>query len=277
MMSNFIIILFFLCLICLMIGFIRPELVIRWGEKRDRKRVLIYYGIGLILIFVLFGVTLPKDSNTSTSTKDTMINNEKIKQANKKKEEEEKLIIKNLQEKYKPILESGKDYSNMTNEEGDIAVEMISKWYMLDDNFKMTYQNNKDNIEKSIQSYNDKKLAEAKEKRKAEEAVAYDTGITYEQLARTPDDYKGKKAKFTGKVIQVMEGNGETDLRVAVNGNYDTILLVAYNPKIVGVRILENDNITVKGVSKGIYTYNSTIGGKISIPLLLGDKIELNQ
>lgn len=36
---------------------------------------------------------------------------------------------------------------------------------------------------------------------------------------------------------------------------YDTILYVVYEPKISSTRILENDSVIVKGVSKGIYTY----------------------
>ncbi|MBJ8206509.1 hypothetical protein JDS91_36000, partial [Bacillus cereus] len=79
-------------------------------------------------------------------------------------------------------------------------------------------------------------------------------GITYDQLARTPDEFKGKKAKFTGKVLQVMEGKGETQLRVAVNGNYDKVLYVVYKSDILNSRVLEKDNVTVKGKSAGIYT-----------------------
>lgn len=66
-------------------------------------------------------------------------------------------------------------------------------------------------------------------------------------------------------------------MRIAVNGNYDTILYVAYDSKISSVRILENDNVTVKGVSQGIYAYTSTSGRKISIPLLKVDEITLNK
>jgi membrane protein involved in colicin uptake len=79
--------------------------------------------------------------------------------------------------------------------------------------------------------------------------VAYNTGITYSQLARTPDKYKGKKVKFTGTVIQVMEGSGETQLRVAVNDNYDRILLVSYDSNITSTRVLEDDTVTLKGVN----------------------------
>ncbi len=119
---------------------------------------------------------------------------------------------------------------------------------------------------------------EAADAKKAEEdRIGYDTGITYDQLARTPNDYKGKKAKFTGKVVQAIEDDKETDLRIAVNGDYDNILYVSYNPNITSVRILEKDNVIVKGVSQGIYSYKSTLGSKISIPLLIADSIDINK
>lgn len=103
----------------------------------------------------------------------------------------------------------------------------------------------------------------------------YNTGITYEQLARTPDDYKGKNITLTGKVIQVVEGDDETDLRVAVDGNYDNVVMVGYDPDIMnGSRILENDKITFYAESLGTTTYKSTMGGKITVPLALAKKID---
>lgn len=118
--------------------------------------------------------------------------------------------------------------------------------------------------------------AKAASDKAAADKVAYDTGITYAQLARTPDNYKDKKVKFTGTVVQVVQGDNETDLRIAVNGSYDNILYVAYDPKISSTRILQNDQVTIKGVSQGIYTYKSTLGGNISIPLVLVDIITIN-
>lgn len=118
---------------------------------------------------------------------------------------------------------------------------------------------------------------EAEEAAALEEAKAkagYETGITYDQLARTPDDYKGELVKFTGKVIQVLEGDEEIDIRLAVDKNYDTVLFCAYDPQIVSSRILENDIITIYGVSGGLYSYQSTFGGKITIPSVLIEKID---
>lgn len=110
----------------------------------------------------------------------------------------------------------------------------------------------------------------------AEDAKGYETGITYDQLARIPEDFKGKKVKFTGKVLQVMEGSIASDpaIRLAANKNYDTVIYGKYPSKIISSRILEDDMITIYGTSYGLQSYQSTLGGTITIPYVYIDKIE---
>ena len=116
--------------------------------------------------------------------------------------------------------------------------------------------------------------AEESSRKAEEEKHAYDTGITYDQLARTPDQYKGKKVKFTGKVLQVLEDDDEIQIRLAVNSNYDTVLLCAYEPGLVSSRILEDDVITIYGVSVGLFTYTSSFNVPITIPAVWIEKID---
>ncbi len=108
-----------------------------------------------------------------------------------------------------------------------------------------------------------------------EEAKGYETGITYDQLARTPDDYIGKKVKFSGKVVQVLEGDDTVDIRLAVNSDHNTILYGVYDKKITSSRVLEDDIITVYGTSLGTISYKSTFGGTITIPGIVVSKIEM--
>ena len=116
--------------------------------------------------------------------------------------------------------------------------------------------------------------AEEEAAKAAEEAAGYETGITYDQLARTPDDYVGKKIKFNGKVVQVMDGGDTIQIRLAVGGNYDTILYCEYDADIVSSRVLEDDWITVYGISYGLISYESTLGGQITIPAAVIEKID---
>ena len=116
----------------------------------------------------------------------------------------------------------------------------------------------------------EKEAAEAE----AKEKEGYNTGITYNQLSRTPDTYKNEKVKFYGKVLQVIEANDETQLRIATNGSYDDVILVVYSSSIVSSRVLVDDYITIYGYSMGLHTYKSTLGGDITIPLILVVKID---
>ncbi|GGA65188.1 hypothetical protein [Ornithinibacillus halotolerans] len=71
-----------------------------------------------------------------------------------------------------------------------------------------------------------------------------------------------------------MEGDGYTQIRFAVNDNYDTVIFAEFDASIVESRILEDDYITIMGVSAGLMTYESTMGGNITIPSVIIDKIE---
>lgn len=118
-----------------------------------------------------------------------------------------------------------------------------------------------------------KKQAEEKAK-KEEEAKGYDTGITYENLARTPNDYKGKKVKFKGEVIQVIRGTTVDEYRIKVEDDYKKVLYVTYI-NLTGTNILEEDKVILMGISEGEITYKSTMGGNITIPSVKAKSIEV--
>ncbi len=101
--------------------------------------------------------------------------------------------------------------------------------------------------------------------------------VSYDNLARNPDDYEGELVQNSGRVIQVVDGETEVNLRIATaSDGYDDVVLVYYDPSIVDSRILEDDNVTYYGRSKGLYTYESTMGGEITVPLVQIHKITRN-
>lgn len=117
--------------------------------------------------------------------------------------------------------------------------------------------------------------AEAQRKaREQQEKQGYDSGITYSQLERTPDEYEDKKIKFKGKVIQAIHGEENiTQLLIAVAPYYEKTLWAVFKNDITPSRVLKGDIITVYGIAKGIYTYES-VGGVVSIPLMKAEKID---
>lgn len=106
---------------------------------------------------------------------------------------------------------------------------------------------------------------------------AYRWDVTYDNLARTPDDFIYQKVALYGRVVQVMEGDGTTQLRVAVNDDYNSVVLVEYDSSISSMRVLEDDYVDMYGTSAGLLTYSSTMGGEITIPALLVNIIEIRQ
>ncbi|WP_215831854.1 hypothetical protein [Pelorhabdus rhamnosifermentans] len=52
--------LFLLSLLILIVGIFKPTAVIRWGTVRNRKRVLLTYGITTFVLMMLVGITAPK-------------------------------------------------------------------------------------------------------------------------------------------------------------------------------------------------------------------------
>lgn len=154
------------------------------------------------------------------------------------------------------------------NEELKKKIDLAKPWFEMEEKERKE----KEAKLKSEKEAKEKKLAEEKEKQAKQ---GYNTGITYEQLARTPDKLMGRAVKFHGKVIQIIEGDTEVQMRLAVNDDYDKILYCAISKdNLKGTRILENDKITIYGVSTGLITYDSTMGGKISIPGVLIEKYE---
>lgn len=105
---------------------------------------------------------------------------------------------------------------------------------------------------------------------------------TYEQMARNPENFKGTNVKVTGEVIQALYGSEGIDLRVNITkeGDYATYytdtIYVVYYPEEGEDKILEDDIITIYGTAQGDYTYTSTLGGPITLPLVYGKYIEIN-
>ncbi|WP_233054959.1 transcriptional regulator [Lacticaseibacillus paracasei] len=114
-----------------------------------------------------------------------------------------------------------------------------------------------------------------KAKAAEDEKNKYNSGITYDQLARNPEQNEGEYVKFTGKVLQVQEDGNDTTLRVAIDGDYDHVIMVTYNLLFTpDSHILEDDKITFYGQSKGRTTYEATSGRNITVPLVDADKID---
>ena len=104
--------------------------------------------------------------------------------------------------------------------------------------------------------------------------------VSYSELARNPDSYTGTYVYFTGRVIQVLESSYGNTVHYRINvtndgwGYYDDTVYVEYEPK-GSSRILEDDMVTFYGEYYGLYTYESVLGAKITIPAVVAEYIDL--
>ncbi len=133
----------------------------------------------------------------------------------------------------------------------------------------------------SKEAQDSKNEAEARATQKAQEEKAAKEAedknpdtypvIAYEEMARNGNNHKLEKLQITGKVIQVSDyDTGGAMLRVATNGSYDDVYIVQV-PKEAweSHRLLDDDVITFYGKVYGLYSYQSTMGCKITVPALI--------
>ena len=127
----------------------------------------------------------------------------------------------------------------------------------------------------------DAKAEKEKAKKAKKDYIASCKTYKYKDIARNPDKYYGKRAKFKGEVVQVIEGYLDITLRVDVTkgkyGIYTDTMYVVYTPKSsTESRILEDDIITIYGELAGIETYETVMGAKVSIPRIDAEYITIN-
>ena len=101
-------------------------------------------------------------------------------------------------------------------------------------------------------------------------------------MARNPDKYKNDSFTFTGEVIQVLDDDYYTILRINVtpytvgsSTYYEDTIYAKVHLEDGADRILEDDIITFWGSCSGLITYESIFGQQISIPGMCIDYYEI--
>lgn len=103
----------------------------------------------------------------------------------------------------------------------------------------------------------------------------YASDISYDDLARNPENNKGKKLTLSGTIIQVIEGTDYSQYRLAMDDDYDRIVFIEIPKSLLSSRILNNDIVTIYGKSYGTIGYESTLSGNITVPAIAVDKFEI--
>ena len=127
--------------------------------------------------------------------------------------------------------------------------------------------------ERKAQEEAERQRLEEEEKAK-QEAEKYNTGLTYEDLARNPEQNIFKCVKFQGRVVQVINGDNFNQYRLAVNDDYDQVILIEIDKsKLTNGNILEDDYITIEGASMGEVSYKTVLGATRTIPYVLVNNV----
>lgn len=104
--------------------------------------------------------------------------------------------------------------------------------------------------------------------------------LSYDDLARNPDSHKGQVVHFKGKIIQVIDDDTLTQYRISVTptsyGSWDNPVYVTFKTDSNN-RFLEDDVVEFWGTSVGTITYESTMGGNITIPAVMAEYMQLSQ
>lgn len=237
-------------------GFLAASVGVIWFiasifTKQSFKKPLVTIAAGFVMFIVGVSIDVNNDepaektsAESSQSVKDSNEEDSASVAESKKKEEDKKAEAEAILAEEKAKAESE---STLAEEEAKAESESIAA----------------------------EEEAAAKAEAELNDPSTYKSDVTYEQIARTPDDYLLEKVKFSGKVVQVMEGEDTINqLRVAINDDYDNIMLVEYEKDILDSRVLEDDYINIYGFSAGVITYESTMGGNITIPAISANMIE---
>ncbi|AGM98646.1 hypothetical protein Javan271_0002 [Streptococcus phage Javan271] len=84
------------------------------------------------------------------------------------------------------------------------------------------------------------------------------------------------KVQVTGTVIQALKSNEGMNLRLAINDDYDKVVLITIENSDYQDVIAEDDNVTVYGLNAGLTTYKTVMGNEQTIPAMLGTNYTVN-
>lgn len=242
-------------------------------RKKPKKKTVIVLIAFFALFWIGMAISFSKEETVTKAEYDELVS--ELKNVNLKlsqKSEEYDALL----EEYTELQENAASFMQLTEDEQAAELARAEQERIEAEQAAQAAQEEADRIaaEKAAEEEAQRQAEEAS--RLAEEAKGYETGITYEDLSRSPDDYIGQKVKFTGTVVQIMESSYQNIMRLATSDYYEDIIYGTYDPDILDVRLLEDDNITIYGTAQGIETYEAVLGNTISLPKVSVDRIELN-
>ena len=223
------------------------------------KKVLLSLVIGCMVLGVGCGedtVSKEKYDTLLKKYEDTVCQLEQFKTDNG--------IFEDENEKLRNRVDKAKDYLELDPKEKELVDAKIVEVNQATEEQLAQEKAQKEAEEKA------KKEAEEEAKRQAE-SQKYETGLTWEQIAR--EGKVGALGKFEGKILQVISTPAGFAYRVAINGDYDQVMYVDDTLNMATETLLEGDYVYFKGMSMGTTTYTTVMGASVTIPSFIVDEI----
>ena len=243
-----------------------------------RISTLIFTALTLFLILLIYNTkhynfqtlySTYNDTSTCINTDLYNLQNQNTLLTNKQSE------INKLEAIYTVILNSNKDYSEMSDSEKKIANELIQNWNKLSMDFKSQYIKPMKKLKSSINYYNSKKSSQLATEESRKIKASFNTGITYENINKTPEKYLGQKLTILGKTIQTTSDSSENYITIAVDDNMAQPLIIDYDPSIFELNLHPDSQIQIKGVFVGTISHLSLINGETKIPKIYANSIDI--
>lgn len=190
--------LFMLLPFVVIIGLIKPSLVIRWGEKRDRKTLLKQYGLAFFILIIIVVFTAPPDPYENTDLNITIsnpadlnfvTNTDKISLAGNITIPTAKLLINDKKVK---ISEDGTFVASIDLQEGENTFNIVATHYSKEDSENLTIireltEEEKIEIERK-RLEEEQRLAEEEQKRQEADALKNGLNITRSEIRSVFED-----------------------------------------------------------------------------------------
>lgn len=109
-----------------------------------------------------------------------------------------------------------------------------------------------------------------------QENTEWRTDVTWENMARTPDDYLLDYVEIEGEVQTVQEEGDKVLIQLMMDGDVDTPVIVEAEEEFLESRILEGDWLTVQGYLMDLTQYQTVLGATVTAPYFYGDFITIN-
>lgn len=241
------------------------------------------------MISILFtGCSNDDELNKLKAENETLTKEMQELKENEIKNEENKAKVEAKNEELNKKVSTAEEYLSLNSSEKELVDAKIEEVKKATEEekarLKAEEEAKKAEEEAKLKAEQEAKEAEEKAKKEAEEqakkeaeAQKYNTGLTYKDIARNPTENAMKLVTFSGRIVQVMKADGYTQYRMAIDDNYDQIVLIEVDNELLSNgNILEDDYITIKGTFVMEHTYQTVMGAQKTIPAIVVDEFNFN-